>query len=513
MLLFAVLGFTCSCSQTTSANTDDDLNFGVNYSSSSNKSSSSKDDDTKKSSSSSQDSKIESSSSVYAESGAPWEGETAKNFEEGMGTKSAPYLIATAEQLAYLSYLTNLDNSKTKSVYYKLVSDIYLNQGELLNAKGEFVGDTSKLFKWTPIGTSSSFLGYFDGDGHTIEGLFISTTNNSYGLFGYNGGKISNLTIKNSYIKAKDNTAAFAGVNYGEIDNVVNEATVTGNNAVGGIAGGTQSLGKYNGKTIFESSSISMVKNNGIISGTSNVGGICGRGDSGIIEKSENRGIINGTKDYTGGIVGFNAHQATALRDLLNNGNVNGVNYVSGISGGGTTTVFGLYSYARSISNSTNEGEISGTKYVAGIVAYAYGLVGENLSNSGKIEGDTHVAGIFGYAEKDTLENIYNLGEISGKSNVGGITGNTKTSVYAYMYNAGNISCEKFCGSTFAEVSNTTINSVYYLEDSFAEGFASNDGGGTVTPKTETQMKSEGFAETLGDGFLYQKDSYPVFAN
>ncbi|MCD8100936.1 MAG: hypothetical protein LUE06_10295, partial [Oscillospiraceae bacterium] len=70
---------------------------------------------------------------------------------------------------------------------------------------------------WTPIGnqaasTSLYYSGTFDGDGHTVEGLYINTTSDYQGLFGF--------------------------VYDGTVQNVTVSGSVTGNNYVGGVVAG-----------------------------------------------------------------------------------------------------------------------------------------------------------------------------------------------------------------------------------------------------------------------------------
>ena len=60
---------------------------------------------------------------------------------------------------------------------------------------------------------------------------------------------------------------------------------------------------------------------------------------------------------------------------------------------------------------------------------------------------------------------------------------------------------------------NTTMADYYYLEQGEQEPFGLNNGGGVATPKTADEMKSDNFAELLGDDFVYDSglnDGYPV---
>lgn len=98
---------------------------------------------------------------------------TNNDFSGGSGTENDPYLIETTQQLNCVR--NNLN------AYFKLISDI------------EHVDDS---IDWTPIGDKENpFSGVFDGNGHSIKKLYISSSEDYVGLFGYNEGTIKNLSI------------------------------------------------------------------------------------------------------------------------------------------------------------------------------------------------------------------------------------------------------------------------------------------------------------------------------
>lgn len=88
-----------------------------------------------------------------------WDGSAATKFAGGTGTVADPYRISNGAELAYLAQLVNDGNDfSTKTV--TLTNNIDLNNKA-----------------WTPIGNSDSvFAGTFDGNGHTISGLYINIT-------------------------------------------------------------------------------------------------------------------------------------------------------------------------------------------------------------------------------------------------------------------------------------------------------------------------------------------------
>lgn len=117
-----------------------------------------------------------------------WSGYEASSFEGGTGTVSDPYLIADGEQLAKM-----MKEDKTGK-YYKLVSDIYLNDTTKENWK-----ETAKNWVWN----KTTFSGIFDGDGHIIDGLYYNGNQDKMALFSYvSDATIKNLKLTNAFVKS-----------------------------------------------------------------------------------------------------------------------------------------------------------------------------------------------------------------------------------------------------------------------------------------------------------------------
>ena len=99
-------------------------------------------------------------------------------FENGSGTASDPFLIATAEDLNNIRFYPNY--------CYKQVADIDL--GAFIASRTDTLlypseTDTNSIVGWMPI---ASFTGTYDGDNHYIRNLFISRPEESrLGLFSY----------------------------------------------------------------------------------------------------------------------------------------------------------------------------------------------------------------------------------------------------------------------------------------------------------------------------------------
>jgi len=151
--------------------------------------------------------------------------------------KDGFYQISNAEELLWFVYDVNNGDRNANAV---LTQDIVINEDCLkrLTALSK-AGD--ELSVWQPIGTLlNAFNGIFDGQGHTISGLYINDkTQQNVGLFGVTSADavIKNLGVTDSYIAGKENVGAICGNNEGVIVNCYTTATVEGEKSVSGIAG------------------------------------------------------------------------------------------------------------------------------------------------------------------------------------------------------------------------------------------------------------------------------------
>lgn len=215
------------------------------------------------------------------------------------------YEIGNAGQLYWFASLVNGDRthadfeSQNGAANAILVKDIVVNDGDISKLAS---AQSNSLRKWSPIGTSdNSYTGQFDGQGHTISGIYFSdSTADNVGLFGYTrgGADIYNVGIVNSYIEGKNCVGGILGRNNNSGVNVqrcFSEATVIGNEGVGGIEGST-----YGGKII-------NCYNAGSVTGSKFVGSIRGRNtnSSGAMDNCFNVGeVIGRGTDNIGGIRG-----------------------------------------------------------------------------------------------------------------------------------------------------------------------------------------------------------------
>ena len=201
---------------------------------------------------------------------------------------------------------------------------------------------------WTPIGTSfdNSYTGTFDGGGHTITGLTITTKDQFVGLFGYlnRAGTVKNVVMEGIQITSNHmfgNTGGVAGFSWGTIENCSVSGSVSGTKCVGGVVG-AQKAGSITG-----CSSSATVK------GTVDVGGVAGQTNSSATltacYATGNVTIeINPAKNIAGGsLVGMNAGSSLlacyATGNVTSTGSSTGNVHIGGFLGNNYTTVTACY--------------------------------------------------------------------------------------------------------------------------------------------------------------------------
>ena len=300
-----------------------------------------------------------------------WDGLPAAGFSGGNGTPGAPYQISTAGELKYLSNLVYSD-SGYRSACYELTQDIELNDLTLVNVWSEGLAPQNK---WTPIGTTAArcFSGTFNGNGHVISGIYISTDTSNQGLFGYvSGGSILNVSVEQSYVRGGD---YYVGgiVGYANLGSTIagcyNAGQITGGSRIGGIAG--QVTGQQVAGQVLNGCVVTGCYNTGTISGSGNyVGGVAGQAlDGSVITLCYNTGTISGS-DSVGGVAGL-VNVSSGVINSYNAGTISGNSNVGGVVGQLNNLAFMINSY--------NTGSVSGS---APTNAYAGGVVGNMITSN-----------------------------------------------------------------------------------------------------------------------------------
>ncbi len=294
----------------------------------------------------------------------------------GNGTEAEPFILKTADHLAWFRDYVNVGKV---SACAKIADEVEVIDMSSVCHEADAEKQVAE-FSWTPIGNSKKYQGTFDGNGKTIRNLFISSTSNEIGFFGYAADcRIKNITFDNAKVKGNDNcsTGILAGyVRSCVIENIktTENCSVEGQYETGGIAGGA------NGN-------ISNCENHAIVNGSYYVGGIVGNCfDSGnSITSCANYGEITGTEHFVGGIIGYFGEGS--LQNSVNNGNITGNARVGNLIG---------YANICNINNVLGIGNITANHadcnglivgYIADASSSASGILAYNSSAKMTIKG------------------------------------------------------------------------------------------------------------------------------
>ena len=271
---------------------------------------------------------------------------------QGEGSSSNPFQISNAQELAWFRDWVNgtytPKDGESASEHEKACAKLTANI-DMSTVCGKNIGS------WSPIrgGERWRWCGTFDGNNKTISNLYINSTEDYQGLFGY----IHNNTYSNVYICIKN--IKFENVNI----------TSTGNNIAALVA--------Y-AQTVNEISNIHVLS--GTIKGSRSVGGIAGNSNrSNFTNITNHATVIASGSDDTGGIAG--SIYLSTLTSCANYGSVtNGKEDARNVGG---------------ITGSSQESTIS------------------HCANYANIKGGTQVGGIVGKMKEGTLENSFTSGNIT----------------------------------------------------------------------------------------------------
>ena len=243
---------------------------------------------------------------------------------EGNGS----YTVTSADGLINVAELVN--GGKT---------DINITLGKNIDLTGK---------GWTPTGTNyeKRYKGTFDGRGHTIKGLTVTTNDQFVGLFGYldKAGTVKNVVmegiqITSNHVLMSGNTGGVVGYSWGTIENCSVSGSVSGTNCVGGVVG-SQKAGSIIG-----------CSSSAIVKGTRYVGGVAGEkwGTMTACYATGNVTLeINSPQDLSGGgVVGLNGGSTVLACYATGNVNSKGSNtgnvHIGGLFGDNYTVVTACY--------------------------------------------------------------------------------------------------------------------------------------------------------------------------
>ena len=242
----------------------------------------------------------------------------------GKGTEAEPFVLKTAEHLAWFRDYVNESNTIACA---KIADDVNEIDMSTVCHKADTEKQVTEL-SWTPIGNSDNmYQGTFDGNGKTIRNLYINATSDYTGFFGYaEKGSIKNITFDNAKVNSTGkNTGILAGYEeYCIVENIktLEKCSVHGTKNVGGIAGSV--IGN-----------IINCENHAMVMGASCVGGIAGyyNGSDNSITSCANYGVVTGSAEGVGGMVGYFISFSGTIQNCANYGDITGTSNVGNLIG------------------------------------------------------------------------------------------------------------------------------------------------------------------------------------
>ncbi len=342
-----------------------------------------------------------------------WDG-TAVSWTQGTGTEDDPYLIESAQNLAYIAEMVNGGVNQYEGIYFKQTVDIDLDSLE-----------------WTPIGnyntTTAIFSGNFDGDNHSIDKLKINSSTLQYGgLFGYvNASTFRNVNVGGRIVSTRSSSNSYMG-------------------AISGYTTGSVTLENCNSSVY--------------VSSIYYAGGLIGYGSASVtISNCSNYGNVS-SHNYSGGLIGY-GYDSVRISNCSNYGDVSSSSITGGLVGYVNTTV--------TVTNCSNYGDVSVSgsasslyaisKHSGGIIGYGATVTISNCSNSGSVssslsststgtlsssnsttECNSYSGGIVGFINTQaTITQCVNIGNVSSSASTKGKGYSSSILLNTYSYCGG----------------------------------------------------------------------------
>ena len=364
----------------------------------------------------------------------------------GSGTESNPILISTKEDLEEV--MSNVNNGNDYAgKHLSVTKDLSVGLSKTTNAK--------------------TFRGHLDGGGFTIT-LSTSTTDGAVAMFNCVGsaGSVSNIVFEGSISGVGSMSSTVCVYNYGSISNITNNCDISSENADGIIGGIAAS-------EIAKTANIDNCVNNATISGTKYVGGIVGNLRVGSISDSTNKGEIISTSTSCAGIAGLVGKDQNTLSDVtitncINEGNITSKGQAGGIAGGvyPQLTCIGCSNYGNiTVSSSSGAGGIVG--YIQSNNADAVFSITECYSDGIITTNNGWAGGVFGYFSSSSVGTM-NFNDVLSASKVVDNSTNATGRVGGFMVgqNAKNVvfnfvKCQQIASISFFESDSDKFSTGY----------------------------------------------------
>ena len=449
-----------------------------------------------------------------------WDGSIASSYNSGTGTENDPYIISNASELAYFS--KELKNTDYSGTYFKLSNNIILNDGvfgydesnisytlnDTVFYLDEYTGnvyenselDGNIISTINVFDQIENFKGYFDGDYHTIYGLYLTRDTEELALFNNLGGSFENVYFKNSFVYGGSSTAVLANnVSFAEINNVSTEGIVVGTDDT------------YNEVIDFNLEDIQISKDIDAYNTSIDLSSYDKYNfDNMIITGSYSSTLsdqvitING-EEVTVGDFEINVKDVTSLDILVNDSIVSDITIDN-------LVLQGTYNYSiasgvigickdSNLSNIMNKANVYGIN-VSGLVGIASNISLSNSYTTGSLKGNNVSSIVNKVSNNDysVINKVYNNGQLYG--NTTNFIGNVLNSNSLVVGNSFNT---KVLSSTFGNIEgNVQVLNVYDVNStSVIDGLLVNSINVVTREEINSELlKSIGYLEYVDDEYL-----------
>ncbi len=392
---------------------------------------------------------------------------TSGNYDTTIASASAANrTITTAAQLAGLAVAVNVNGTSYSGYTVTLGADIDLSD-----------------HYWIPIGTTDSkyFQGTFNGAGHTISGLTISSTTYQYvGLFGYiksSGAQMKNLTLSSGYISASYSGTLYCGSLVG-CENGMNIYNCGSSVPVYVSTSGEANVGGLIGYAGLSGTTACYIENCSYTSPSSVYAYIT---STSYVER------IGGLVGYSYGMSGYyvNISNCRTAAQVISGGG--SFQNAGGVCGEARYTDHTSCSATGSVTASKgNDKRIGGFIGVADDSSGEYSCYATGSVSSTGTATNNNVGGFIGYQPSGVTSNCYSTGTVTGS---GG----------SYLYRAG-----------FVGYNKGTVNNCYYRYNAYSDsysGYGANNNGtlNNLLGLTTAQLQNVG---VISNTYLTGSSSY-----
>lgn len=241
--------------------------------------------------------------------------------------------ILQAEAAASVNGVTTITNLHQLALMGRDLNGQY-RLGANIDAGATVGSDPAGIWSsrgWVPVGSFNTgwFTGFFDGEGHVINGLTIARpTDSEVGLFGRSEGLISNVGLSGGSVTGNFDTGALVGnqISGGIIRNAWASAAVTAYDTAGGLVGENE----------------------------------------GQIERSYSSGVVTVSNTTAGGLVGYNGG---SIANTYATASVSGI-FAGGLVGGNEGNI--ASSWASGAISGSAPGGLVGAMVGGGTVSASY---------------------------------------------------------------------------------------------------------------------------------------------